>query len=67
MAQDREGDRADVGEVDVEPAGEDSHGLGAQDQVLRGPRAGAIGQELLDAMVARGPRAGRVARARSTA
>ena len=67
MAQDGQGDRANVGEIDVKPAGENRHGLGTEDQVLRGPRAGAVGQELLDARIALGPRAGRVASARSTA
>ncbi len=58
MPEDRLGDRADVGEVDVELAREDRAGLGSQDQVLRGPRAPAIGQELLD-LVPERPLAGR--------
>ena len=48
MAQHRHGDRPDVGEIDVEPPGQDGPRLGPQDQVLRGPRAGPVGQELVD-------------------
>ena len=48
MAQDRQRDGAHVGEIDMEAAVENGPGLGSQDQVLRCPGAGAIGQELVD-------------------
>ena len=58
VPEDRMGDRPDVGEVDVEPAREDRPGLGPEDQVLRGPGAPAVGQELLDLVARSGPSPG---------
>ena len=62
VAEDRDGDLADVVERDAEPAVHRGHRLAAEDQVLAGPGAGAVVDQVLDELRASSRRPGRVAR-----